>query len=113
MAEKKSRAGAACGDGAPGAVVDLHGAGRLQRRVWRAFASLPGAELTTAELACWAYPRLTGQPSRKHRWAIVRAAQRVALRVRRDRPGGVVFRAMDSKSVSKPMSLSDNSESDQ
>lgn len=74
-------------------VVDLYGAGQVQRRVWRAFVANPDVEFTTAELARWAYPRLTEQPSRKHRWAIVRAAQRVAARVRRDRPGGVVFRA--------------------
>jgi hypothetical protein len=55
--------------------------------------SNPNAELTTADLAAWCYPRLVGEPLRKHRWAIVRAALRVATRVRRDRPGGVVFRA--------------------
>lgn len=81
------------------ATVDLRGAGRVQRRVWRAFMAQPTAELTTADLARWVYPRLEGAPARKHRWAIVRAAQRVAERVRRDRPGGVVFRAFGSKPV--------------
>jgi hypothetical protein len=33
----------------------------------------------------------------KHRKAICRAAKRVTVRVRRDRPGGVVFRASRSK----------------
>jgi hypothetical protein len=58
----------------------------------------PHSELTTAELASWAYPRLTERPLHKHRKAIVRAAMRVATRVRRDRPGGVVFRAFGSPS---------------
>jgi len=80
-------------------VVDLHGAGQIQRRVWRAFMAQPNAELTTAQLAAWCYPRLEGGPRRKHRWAIVRAAERVAQRVRRDRPGGVVFRAFGSNAV--------------
>lgn len=48
--------------------VDLRGRGGVQRRVWRAFVAHPGAELTTAELARWCYPRLTGEPLRKHRW---------------------------------------------
>jgi hypothetical protein len=87
-------------DGGRPAFVSLKGAGRLQRRVWRAFVANPDAELTTAELARWAYPRLTGRPLHKHRLAIVRAALRVAVRVRRDRPGGVIFRAFDSNSVS-------------
>jgi hypothetical protein len=75
--------------------VDLKAAGRVQRRVWRAFVANPDLEMTTAELARWAYPRLVEEPSRKHRWAIVRAAQRVARRIRRDRPGGVVFKAAE------------------
>lgn len=85
---------AAEGSGATLAPVDLRGAGRIQRRVWRAFMASPNAELTTTQLAAWCYPRLQGEPGRKHRWAIVRAAERVAKRVRRDRPGGVVFKAM-------------------
>jgi hypothetical protein len=52
--------------------------------------SLPGAELTTADLARWCYPRSIGEPDWHQRRAIVRAAERVATRVRRDRPGGVV-----------------------
>lgn len=59
----------------------------------------PGVELRTADLARWCYPRLEGKPLHKHRKAIVRAAQRVAERVRRDRPGGVVFRAFGSNPV--------------
>lgn len=100
-------------DRQPIAAVDLHGAGRVQRRIWRAFMAQPHGELTTAELARWVYPRIEGEPQRKHRWAIVRAAQQVAMRVRRDRPGGVVFRALDSKCVSKALANSDNSESAQ
>jgi hypothetical protein len=73
----------------------------------------PDREMTTAELARWAYPRLFGEPARKHRWAIVRAASRVAVRVRRDRPGGVVFRAFGSKSVAECDSVEDNSDSNQ
>ena len=110
---KRSRAGAASTDGGGGAVVPLRGAGRVQRRVWRAFMSLPGAELTTADLTRWCYPRFEGQPMHKHRKAIVRAAQRVAVRVRRDRPGGVVFRALDSKSVSNSGLSSGNIDSAQ
>ena len=94
----QSQATPANADGPASAAVDLHGAGRVQRRIWRAFMASPDLELTTAELARWAYPRLVDEPSRKHRWAIVRAACRVAKRVRRDRPGGVVFRAYDDKS---------------
>jgi hypothetical protein len=41
----------------------------------------------------WCYPRLRGPIERKHRWSICRTAERVAVRVRRDRPGGGVFRA--------------------
>jgi hypothetical protein len=33
----------------------------------------PEIEMTTADLARWCYPRLEGEPARKHRWAIVRA----------------------------------------
>ena|ERR1700690_3436214 len=108
-----SRPPAAWTDGQGGASVDLRGAGKLQRRVWRAFATFPDLEMTTADLARWCYPRIEGQPARKHRWAIVRAAARVATRVRRDRPGGVVFRALDSKSVSKAAIASGNIESAQ
>jgi hypothetical protein len=92
---ENSRPQPAATNGAGPAFVDLRQAGRVQRRVWRAFMTNPAVELTTADLARWAYPRLNGEPLRKHRWAIVRAAQRVATRVRRDRPGGVVFRALD------------------
>jgi hypothetical protein len=97
---ENSSALAARASGQEGAVVDLRGAGRVQRRVWRAFMTNPDIEMTTAELARWAYPRLDGEPARKHRWAIVRAALRVATRVRRDRPGGVVFRAFGNQGES-------------
>jgi hypothetical protein len=98
------RAPAASGSGPGHAFVDLRAAGKVQRRIWRAFMTNPDSELTTRDLARWAYPRLEGEPARKHRWAIVRAALRVATRVRRDRPGGVVFRGAGSKQapVTKP-----------
>ena len=64
----------------------------LWRRIRRAFLVHPDRLFRTTELAAWVYPRLAGKPQRKHRWAICRAARRVATRVRRDRPGGVVFR---------------------
>src|SRR5476649_2581227 len=98
MAKAESFSAPAAGSsGHDSPVVDLRGAGRVQRRVWRAFMTNPDIEMTTAELARWAYPRLDGEPARKHRWAIVRAALRVATRVRRDRPGGVVFKAFGGK----------------
>lgn len=79
--------------------VSLRGVGRVQRRIWRAFMAMPERELTTAQLAAWCYPRLEGKPLKRHRTAIVRAAARMAERVRRDRPGGVVFRAFGSNAV--------------
>ena len=94
---EKSRAGAAWTDGRAGASVALvRGAGRVQRRIWRAFMSLPGAELTTTQLAAWCYPRSLGEPDRDQRRAIIRAADRVATRVRRDWRG-VVFRARNEQ----------------
>ena len=110
---ERDRATPANDDGSNVPVVDLYGAGKVQRRVWRAFVASPDLELTTAELARWAYPKLAESPSRKHRWAIVRAAQRVAERVRRDRPGGVVFRALGSNAVANTASSAGNCESAQ
>lgn len=75
--------------------------------------SNPDIEMTTADLVAWCYPRWIGEPLRKHRWAIVRAALRVATRVRRDRPGGVVFRAFGSKAVANAGLSDDNCESAQ
>ena len=72
--------------------VSLRGAGEIQRRVWRAFVANPGAELTTADLARWCYPRWEGAPLRNQRLAIRRAAAKMATRVRR-RSIGIVFRA--------------------
>jgi hypothetical protein len=95
------------------AAVSLRGAGRIQRRVWRAFMALPAAEMTTAQLAAWCYPRLEGKPLKRHRTAIVRAALRVATRVRRDRPGGVVFRAFGSNPVANGELSPDKCESTQ
>jgi hypothetical protein len=96
----KSRASATPTSGPGHAVVALHGAGRVQRRIWRAFMTFPDVEMTTADLVRWCYPRWDGEPGRHHRRAIVRAALRVATRVRRDRPGGVVFKAFGGKGES-------------
>ena len=94
---ENGRAPAAGASGSKHAVVALNGAGRVQRRIWRAFMTFPDIEMTTADLARWCYPRSDGEPGRNQRRAIVRAALRVATRVRRDRPGGVVFRAFGGK----------------
>jgi hypothetical protein len=72
-----------------------HGHGRIQRQVRRAFIAHPDRQFTTAELAAWCYPHMTAAPQRKHRWAIVRAAQAMAVRVGRRWPGGVIFKARD------------------
>lgn len=109
----ESRAGPADDSAGPRAAVSLRGAGRIQRRIWRAFMVNPDREMTTADLARWAYPRLASKPLKRHRTAIVRAASRVAVRVRRDRPGGVVFRAFGSKSVADSIVVDDNSDSNQ
>jgi hypothetical protein len=74
-------------------VVYLKGLGPIQRRIRSAFIYSRAPEMSTAELFRFCYPRESGPPLRKHRAAICRAAMRVATRVRRDRPGGVVFRA--------------------
>jgi hypothetical protein len=66
--------------------------GTIQRRIWRAFVAHPDKLFRTEELARWCYPRLNGKPQRKHRWAIVRAARKVATRVKREAKG-VVFSA--------------------
>lgn len=70
----------------------MFGLGRIQTRVRRAFYAYPERVFYTEELAEWAYPRLKGPLERKHRWAIVRAAKRVAVRDGRDYRG-VRFKA--------------------
>lgn len=70
----------------------MPGLGPIQKRVRRAFFAYPDRLYRTADLAAWCYPRLKGEPQRKHRWAIVRAARAVAERVGRD-GRGVIFRA--------------------
>jgi hypothetical protein len=69
----------------------MKGLGRIQRRIRLALVGHPDREFTTAELAEWAYPLLNRSIERKHRVAIVRAAERVGRRVRRDWPGGIVW----------------------
>ncbi len=103
----------ACVSGAGAASVSLRGRGRIQRRIWRAFMAFPDQELTTADLARWCYPRWADKPLHKHRLAIVRAASRVAQRVRRDRPGGVVFKAFGSNPVANAVPNSIDCESAQ
>ena len=71
----------------------MSGLGRIQRGIREAFLAYPNREFRTIELVSWCYPRLIGKPQLKHRCTIVRAAKMVARRVRRDRPGGVVFAA--------------------
>jgi hypothetical protein len=71
----------------------LRALGPIQKRIRRALIAHPDRQFRTSELVNWCYPRLIGAIERKHRSAICRAAKRVAVRVRRDRPGGVVFKA--------------------
>jgi hypothetical protein len=71
----------------------LSGLGRIQKRIRRAFLAHPDRLYRTVELVRWAYPRLTGEIEDWHRGNICRAAETVAVRVRRDRPGGVVWAA--------------------
>src|SRR5215510_1294553 len=82
-----------------GQIVHMHPAylnGRVQRQIRRAFLAHPDRELSTSELILfWCFPRLAGKGAIRndHIRSTTRAAQRVAVRVRRDRPGGVVWRA--------------------
>jgi hypothetical protein len=69
--------------------------GKLQRRILRAFIAEPGRK-TTAELARWCYPRLTGELLNKHRYCVRLAAQRVADRVGRTYPGGFIWELKQS-----------------
>ena len=66
--------------------------GRIQRAICRAFLAKPGATFHTSELARkWAYPQCN-KITRWQRLAIRRAAERVAVRVGRDRRG-LIFKA--------------------
>jgi hypothetical protein len=56
--------------------------GRLQWQIRRAFLAHPERQFRTAELIEWCYPR-TGKLDYRHRWIIVRAAAKVAVRVER------------------------------
>jgi hypothetical protein len=73
-------------------------AGKLQKRIRRAFIANPGAELTTGDLRHWCYPRLTGS-KRNQRFAIRLAAQAVAVPVRRGWKGSIVWRAKTSPTL--------------
>ena len=69
-------------------------AGKLQKRIRRAFIANPNAELTTGDLRHWCYPRLTGS-KRNQRFAIRHAALEVAVPVRRGWKGSIVWRARE------------------
>lgn len=72
--------------------------GKLQRRIWRAFIAEPSAELSTGDLLAVAFPRLrAGEFKWSHRYAVRRAAERVAVRVGRCRPGGLIWAAKPRK----------------
>ena len=43
-------------DGRNVPVVSFKGLGKVQRRVLRALIANPHSELTTSQLACWAFP---------------------------------------------------------
>jgi hypothetical protein len=62
----------------------MPGFGRVQKQIRRAFLAHPCRTYRTADLVLWAYPRLRGAIERKQSGAVCRAAQRVAVRVRRD-----------------------------
>lgn len=67
--------------------------GAIQKRVRRAFIAHPGREFRTVELLCFCFPRVPAEGiKQKHRISIRRAADRVAYRVRREFPGGIVYR---------------------
>lgn len=64
---------------------------RCQRQIKRAFIAKPGARLTTMDLVRWCYPRLAEPVRNKHRFAVRRAAERVAIKVGRTYPGGFIW----------------------
>jgi hypothetical protein len=67
--------------------------GRVQRQIRRAYLADPASTLHTVELAAWCYPHVR-EVRRKHRWAIVVSAKRVAVRLGRDKRG-VIFGAKE------------------
>ena len=67
------------------------GLGAVQRGIRRAFLANPDRVFHTTDLLPWAYPRLK-EFRRQHRWWIVVAAKRVAVRLGRDKHG-VIFGA--------------------
>jgi hypothetical protein len=65
----------------------------------RAFRALPGQTLSSRELLAWTYPRGAGRPLRSrcnHYRSIRRAADKVAVRVGRRWPHGVLWKLRDS-----------------
>jgi hypothetical protein len=84
------------------------GTGRVQRRIRHAFiAAEPRRELTTREIWKGTHPREVNCRDRKRRQhisrAIRRAADRVAERVERRWPDGIVWRARDSDEAAADM----------
>jgi hypothetical protein len=75
--------------------------GSIQRKITRAFIAKPGVELTTADLARWCYPSLTGEPRRNHRMAIRRAAEIVAERAGVGWRGSIIWREKQSQPLPK------------
>jgi hypothetical protein len=69
--------------------------GRVQRGVQRAFLVFPKRAFTTRELLAWTHPRGMATSLRERRnycRAIRRAADRVAMRVGRRWPDGLIWR---------------------
>ena len=64
---------------------------RCQRQIRRAFIAKPGARLTTMDLVRKCYPRLSDPVCNKHRFAVRRAAERIAVKVGRTYPGGFIW----------------------
>src|SRR5262245_54284987 len=70
--------------------------GRVQRGVRRAFLVRPRHSLSTRELLAWSHPRLARAPLRERRnacRAVRRAAEKLAIRVGRRWPDGLLWRA--------------------
>jgi hypothetical protein len=74
--------------GGSGPIVAMR-VGRVTRQITRALVG-SGGPMTTRELCGWAYPRLK-ELSAHHLYSVRRAAERVADRVGRRVPGGIVW----------------------
>jgi hypothetical protein len=67
------------------------GWGRIQVAINRAFIASHGRPLTTMALVGWAHPRVR-EVGRHHRYSVRRAVSRMATRVGRRNPGGIVWK---------------------